>query len=328
MQLLFLYYTVFKEHYVANLQLLEYASVVMNLTDLHTFSLVAETGTISAAAQRLGVPKSTVSRRVRRLEDSLGCELLRRSPRAVSLTEHGRALHQRSAPSLQELQEAIDALLYADTEPTGTLRVTTVPGFGQSHQFVRCIRDYALKYPKTTIELELTTRLVNLVEEGFDVGLRLHTTGALPGSPAMMSRRLLHFERAMYASPEYIAEMGAPSTLGELAGHRIAAHSIVDVRGGQWNRNGKPYGKSQALPTPRWLINDSAALERFALSGAGLALLPTFEGEGWAARGALVRVLPEYGQQGATASLVWPASRHLAPRVRAFIDHAVETMGP
>jgi DNA-binding transcriptional LysR family regulator len=107
---------------------------------------VAETGTISAAAQRLGVPKSTVSRRVRRLQDALGYELLRRSPRSVALTEYGKVLHQRSAASLKELQAAADALSHAETEPTGTLRITTVPGFGQSHQFVHCIRDYGLKF--------------------------------------------------------------------------------------------------------------------------------------------------------------------------------------
>jgi DNA-binding transcriptional LysR family regulator len=298
----------------------------MNLTDLQTFSLVAETGTISAAALRLGVPKSTVSRRVRRLEDALGHELLRRSPRAVTLTEHGKVLHQRCATSLQELQAAATALAHADTEPAGTLRMTAVPWIGQSHHFVCCIRDYGLKYPKTTIDLDLTPRLVNLVEEGFDVGLRLHT-GELPGSPTLMARRLLRLRRAMYASPDYIEVMGAPATPEELTRHRIAAHSIVDARGVQWYRNETPLGKPKPLPTPKWLVNDSAALERFALSGAGLALLPTIEGESGVARGQLVRVLPEYEQQGATASLVWPASRHLAPRVRAFIDHAVETMG-
>jgi DNA-binding transcriptional LysR family regulator len=298
----------------------------MNLTDLQTFSLVAETGTISAAAQRLGVPKSTVSRRVRRLEDALGQELLRRSPRAVALTEHGKVLHQRSAPPLQELQAAADALADADAEPTGTLRITTVPGFGQSHHFVRCIQNYGLKYPKTTIDLELTTRLVNLVEEGFDVGLRLHTE-EVPGSPTLMSRRLLRLGRAMYASPAYIEEMGAPVAPEDLPSHRIAAHSIADVRGIQWIYNGKPLGMRKALPKPRWLINDSAVLERFVLSGAGLALLSTIEGESLVAQGELVRVLPGYEKEGTTVSLIWPASRHLAPRVRAFIDHAVETMG-
>ena len=113
----------------------------------------------------------------------------------------------------------------------------------------------------------------------------------------------------------------------DLPRHRIAAHSIVDVRDVQWNHNGTPLGTKSTRPSPRWLINDTAALERFALSGAGLALLPTPTGADLAGRGQLVRVLPGYEQQGATASLIWPASRHLAPRVRAFIDHAVETLG-
>jgi DNA-binding transcriptional LysR family regulator len=298
----------------------------MNLTDLQTFTLVAETGTISAAAQRLGVPKSTVSRRVRRLEDALGHELLRRSPRAVSLTEHGKVLYQRSAPSLHELNEAAKAITHADTEPKGTLRLTTVPGFGHSHPFLASIRDFGLRYPKTTMNLHLTTRLVNLVEEGFDVSIRLHI-GELPAGPSLMARRLLHFGRALYGSPRYIDEFGTPDTLKDLERHRVAAHAIVDTRSHRWSRNGKPHGKPAALPTPRWLINDSAALASFVLSGAGLALLSTFEGERLCARGELVRVLPEYEREGATASLVWPASRHLAPRVRAFIDHAVETMG-
>lgn len=298
----------------------------MNLTDLETFSLVAETGTISAAAERLGVPKSTVSRRVRRLEDALGHELLRRSPRSVTLTDHGRSLHDRSAHALHELRAAADALGNVDAEPTGTLRITTVPGFGHSDPFLRCIQTYGLKYPKTRIELELTTRLVNLIEEGFDIGVRLHI-GQLQGSATLMSRRLRRFGRAMYASPAYIAEMGEPSTPADLTEHRIAAHSIVDVRKVQWNLHGKPLGEARALPNPRWLMNDSAALERFALSGGGMALLSTFEAARLVARGELIRMLPHYEQEGAFASLIWPSSRHLAPRVRAFIDHAVESLG-
>ena len=173
---------------------------------------------------------------------------------------------------------------------------------------------------------ELTTRLVNLVEEGVDIGVRLHT-GQMPGRSTLMSRRLLRFGRAMYASPAYIEEMGVPATPADLDRHRLAAHSIVDVREVQWNYNGKPLGKPRTLPNPRWTMNDSAALERFALSGAGLALLSTFEAQRLVSRGQLIRVLPEYEQEGANASLIWPSSRHLAPPVRAFIDHAVECLG-
>lgn len=297
----------------------------MNLTDLHTFCLVAETGTISAAAKKLGVPKSTVSRRVSRLEDSVGLELLRRSPRSVSLTDHGTILHQRSAPSLDGLVSAMENLTQSGSEPTGTLRITTVPGFGHSPRFIRCLKEYGLKYPKVRVQLELTTRLAQLVEEGIDIGVRLHT-GPLPGNPSLISRRLMHFERALYASPSYIAEMGQPTTLDDLSAHRIAAHSIIDVREIQWIRDGRPSSKARPLPGPRWLFNDTTMLERLALSGAGLAMLPTPGGNHWVERGELVRVLPNHVQRGAAASLVWPKSRHLAPRVRAFIDHAVQTI--
>lgn len=298
----------------------------MNLTDLHTFSLVAQSGTITRAAQRLSVPKSTVSRRVRRLEDALGQALLRRAPRSVTLTEHGRALYQRTEPALNELQAAVDAIAQADGDPTGTLRLTTVPGFGHSSLFLSCIRDYCLKYPKTRIDLELTPRLVNLIEENFDVGIRLHTR-LLPGSAQLMSRRLFKLSRALYASSSYLEEMGTPKNPDDLAMHRIAAHSIVDVRAIHWHFNGEPLGTSLMLPTPRWLINDSAALERFVLTGSGVAFLTTIEGEALVQQGKLVRVLPQYEQSKATASLVWPSSRHLAPRVGAFIDHAIQSMG-
>jgi DNA-binding transcriptional LysR family regulator len=120
-----------------------------------------------------------------------------------------------------------------------------------------------------------------------------------------MSRRLLRFARAIYASPDYIEEMGLPVTLDDLAKHRITAHSIVDVRDVQWNRNGKRLRKPKALPKPRWIINDSAALERFVLSREGLAFLATIEGESLTAQGERVRVLPEVEQEGATASLIW-----------------------
>ena len=141
-----------------------------------------------------------------------------------------------------------------------------------------------------------------------------------------MSRRLLHFGRGLYASPAYVAEVGTPSSIKDLKEHRIAAHSIVDVRESLWRHDGKTIRTHPALPTPRWIVNDTTALERIALSGAGIALIPTIQGASLASQGLLVRLLPEVEQHGATATLVWPASRHLSPRVRAFIDHAVETM--
>lgn len=297
---------------------------MFNLADLETFAMVAELGTISGAAQRMSVPKSTVSRRVRRLEDALGQDLLRRSPRSIALTARGEALYRRSAPALRELRSAGDAVTDTESEPSGHLKITTVPGFGHSHLFLSCLRDYGLKYPKMSVNLELTTRLVHLVEEGFDVAVRLHI-GELPGDASLMSRRLFTFGRKMYASPAYIAEMGEPRSVEDLHEHRFAGHSIVDVRENAWRHQGELTSSEGLFPQAKWLINDNAALERFILSGAGIAMLPTFEGEHLCERGELIRILPHYEQEHVTASLIWPESRYLAPRVRAFIDHAVES---
>ena len=295
----------------------------MNLNDLQTFVWVAQSGTLSGAAKRLGIPKSTVSRRIQRLEDAIGHELLRRTPRSVVLTEQGKALYLRSAPPLRELQDTAEAISHVDTEPTGILRITTVPGFGHSHFFVQCIQNYILKYPKTTVDIELTTRLVDMIDEGFDVAIRMHQN-EVPGSASLMSRKLLRLSRAMYATETYIREKGEPQILADLTNHRLVAHAIVDRRPIQWHLNGKPIENAMDYPNPRLLVNDSTALERFALAGAGIAILDKLEGEMLAKDAKLIRVLPGYEQLGASASLVWPTSRHMAPRVRAFIQHAVE----
>ncbi len=298
----------------------------MNLTDLKTFALVAETGTITGASKRLKIPKSTVSRRVRRLEDALGHELLRRSPRTVALTKHGKVLYERTRSALLEIDTAAETIAQADTEPSGTLRVTTTPSFGQSLSVVRCIKTYGEKYPKASVELELTNRLVNLVEEGVDIGIRLHP-GPLPGTANLMSRRLRTFARALYASPSYVAKMGSPQTPDELKGHRLATHTLVDSGPVQWRYRANPWGTPRPLPEAKWRTNSTAMLERLALAGAAIAFIPTIEAEPHVLRGDLVRLLPDFDEKGAIVSLVWPSSRYLTPRVRSFINHAVETMG-
>ncbi len=298
----------------------------MNLTDLSTFVLVAEAGTISGAAQRLGVPKSTVSRRVSRLEDALGVELLRRSARAVALTDHGRALHRRTSPALRELQDAGEALLDTTATPAGRLRLTTAVDFGQTRRFADMVASYGIRYPEVVVEVELTNRVVDLVEEGIDVGVRMHAQ-QLPGGAALMSRTLRRFQAGLYAGPSYLEERGRPRLPEELEGHRVAAHPLFLGRPfGPWMRAGEPAADVH-IPAPRWVVNDFGALRGLAEAGAGLILMSTLLAEPRVASGDLVRVLPEYSVPGGAATAVWPASRHMAPRVRAFIDHAVATLG-
>ena len=296
----------------------------MKLSDYHTFAAVAASESISGAATRLGIPKSTVSRRIRRLEDALGVELLRRSARSVSLTQLGDALYRRIRSALTELEDAKEALVGAGEEPSGVLRLTTTPSFGQSREVIECIAAYGVRHPKVTVDLSLTKRVVHLVEEGFDVGLRLHPVGVVPGSSLLMSRHLLTFNWAIYASPTYLAEAPPIRSPEDLTAHRLALHSLVGVQDDTWCYNGVPLSRPLSFPAPRWKVDDSSALERLALSGAGLVILETMTAEPWVAQGALKRVLAGYTGEAGAASLVWPASRHLAPRVRAFIDHAVK----
>ena len=298
----------------------------MNLTDLSTFAFVADEGTITGAATRLGVPKSTVSRRVARLEDALGVELLRRSARSVSLTDHGRALHQRTAAALREITDAATALVDADPEPSGTLRLTTAADFGQTTRFADLIASFGMKYPRVVVEVVLTNRIVDLVEEGFDIGVRMHGPN-LPGGATLMSRTLRRFEARLYAGRGYAETHGLPKTPEELADHRFASHSSF-AQGplGMWSVSGV-VGKELSLPEPRWLVNDFGALQSLAVVGAGIVVLSTLLAEPMIESGELVPVLPEYRVPGGATTLVWPASRHMAPRVRAFIDHAAAVLG-
>jgi DNA-binding transcriptional LysR family regulator len=173
---------------------------------------VADTGSISGAAKRLPVPKSTVSRRVRRLENALGHELLRRSARSVVLTKHGKVLHERTAGSLRELQDAARAIGQANEEPAGTLRLSTVPGLGYSQRFIACLRDYSLRYPKPSSMLSSPPRLLQWVKEGFDIAVRLHT-GQLSGTPDLMSRRLFQVPRFL-RQPRLPPRNGGSQDLG------------------------------------------------------------------------------------------------------------------
>jgi DNA-binding transcriptional LysR family regulator len=292
----------------------------MNLTDLQTFVLVAESGTITAAAKQLGVPKSTVSRRVTRLEDALGLELLRRGSRAVALTDHGEVLRARCGPAIRELADVERALEDVGGEPSGLLRVTTATDVGQTVAFARMLKGFVDRYPAIQVELQLSNRLVDLVEEGFDVGMRMHA-GVVPGTANLMSRTIQRFTGRIYASPEYLDRCGRPQTVADVAQHSYVAHEFFKTRSfGPWREGGKRIPEPP-WPEPTWTVNDFGALVSLGVAGAGLVTASSVHVTPFIADGQLERVLPEVDTEGGAFTLVWPASRHLAPRVRAFIDY-------
>lgn len=293
----------------------------MNLNELYTFSLVARHGTLSGAAAALDVPKSTVSRRVQRLEDALGTELLRRSPRAVSITADGQALYESTAPAIREILESTEAVKSRNSELSGMLRITTVPDFGQTRYFVEVIRSFGEKYPKVTIEVDFNYRLVNLAEENFDVGFRLHPT-PIPHDGSMVTRRVMGIGGGLYASQSYLEEIGHPTCTQDLAQHSFAV-SPAFPRGSIADALREPALEDLKA---KWNVKDFSVLSRIAESGAGIAILLSIIGDPLVREGHLVRVLPDLDLPGGSMSMVWPVARHLTPRVKIFVEHAVDLL--
>lgn len=266
----------------------------MNLQDLHTFSLVADLGTFSAAATALGVPTSTVSRRVRRLEDALRVALLTRSSRSFVLTDDGRALQARTAPALRELEHITSDLGDGASTPRGVLTVTVPIDLGGSALVAGLIAGFSRAHPQVRVRLDVTNRTVDLVEESVDVALRVHN--GLPDRDDLVARRLSTLDAAVFAS---------------------ATHPTLERR--------IAHAREHDLETAAVVVNDYGPMAELVAAGAGTATLPLFLADPLVATGRL-KPIGAVARPAGTLSLVWPRSRHLAPRVRAFIDYAVSAL--
>ena len=281
----------------------------MNLNDLETFILVVEVGTFSGAAETLGVPKSTISRRVARLEEELGIALLKRSSRSFEISDDGRALYDRCGPPLRDIADVERDLADSEAAPRGHIRLTTSIDFGTTSYLASLLAAFATRYPEVQVDLQLTNRVVDLLDENIDLGFRTHTQ-PLPSRDDLVARRVGTVTIGVYASHEYLAREGTPTTLGDLSGHRTVSH-------------GKAYLAEWPVE-PCLTADDYRPVAAMLAAGAGVGVLPDFVAAPYVRRDRLVRVLPEWSVSPATLSLVWLRSRHLAPRVRAFIDMAVE----
>lgn len=287
----------------------------MSLASIETFVRVAETGSLSATARALGVPTSTVSRRITRLEEELGETLLLRTARALRLTDAGAAVYQRCAGPLREIEEVARAVRDHDAEPAGELRLTAPPDIGNSEMFVRLLQGYRERWPRVLVSVELTERVVDLVGERFDVALRAHLA-PLPDRTSLVARRIATMEGGLFASPAWVAAHGVVEHPSALAALPLVAHERAGGR--RWTlRRGE---EELTVPVhPQVRANDLHFVRRMLVLGAGVGLLPVL-----LAGPELVRVLPEWATPAGTLSLVWPAGRALAPRVRRFIDHVAE----
>jgi DNA-binding transcriptional LysR family regulator len=288
--------------------------------DLRLFDAIVERGGISAAARKLGREKSTVSRDLAALEERLGVRLLHRTTRSVSLTEAGSILLAYARRVVEEIEHAEQALEALSDEPRGVLRVTAPYAIVR---FVLAPRLQAFqdRYPDLSINLDSTTQVLDLVEQGIDVALRV---GELPAS-TLVARKLCDAQQILVATPAYAAARGLPSGPLDLGGHRlIELGNAVD--GGAWRMFGPDGTETAAAVAPRLAAADPGIVIDLALQGLGIACAPDLYCAEPIAKGTLVRVLPGHHRGFRPVHAVYPSRRQLTPKVRAFVDFAAQCM--
>jgi DNA-binding transcriptional LysR family regulator len=289
---------------------------------IEAFVQVAETNSFSEAARRLRTSKSVISRQVSSLEAELGARLFHRTTRSLTMTEAGQGYFGRVGQILADLAEANLAVTQLQSAPRGTLRINAPMSFGFLH-LARALPDFMARYPEVELDVSMTDRFVDLVDEGFDLAVRI---AALQDS-SLIARRLAPIRLVVCASPDYLKQHGTPLMPQDLRTHACIVNSnIPSAR--EWKFLGAD-GKPLSVKVESQIaINNGDALRVAALGGLGLTILPTFIVGRDLQAGALVSVLSDYLAQPLGLHAVYPHARHLSPKVRAFVDFLAERFGP
>lgn len=287
------------------------------LVDLMLFITIVEQKSFTSAADHFGMTKSVVSKHITRLEKSLGVQLLRRSTRKLSLTEAGQALYERCAHIKTDLEEAEQAALNTNSNPTGTLRVSSTFSFGHLH-LVPAIADFMRKYPDIKFEVLLGEHYDDLIEHGLDLGIRI---GKLPDSN-LIARRLTARRMRACASTDYIKKHGRPRNPDDLLQHNCLLY-LNSPTGDEWHFDG-PKGKFQIKINSNFASNNSQSLEAAAVNGIGIVLLPGYMMTKHIKQGKLISLLDEYCPKNIDIHAVYPATRHLATKVRTFVAFLID----
>jgi DNA-binding transcriptional LysR family regulator len=287
---------------------------------MQVFAKVVESGSFSRAAERLGLSSTATSRHVADLETHLGSRLLNRTTRRLSLTDAGRAYYERCNAILDDIDEAEALAGSATRKATGTLRINAPVSFGARH-LAPLLPRYCEQHPDVTLDITLADRQVDLVEEGYDLAIRiareLHTT--------LVARRLAPARLQLVAAPAYLAAHGTPATPADLAQHRCLGYAYT--RGGNEWELGGPGGPHIVPLKGPMKANNGDLLHEATLAGAGIALQPTFIAGPALASGALRALLQQYPAPLLDIYAVYPSRRHLSAKVRTFVDFLVANLG-
>lgn len=282
------------------------------------FLAVMETGSFTAAAARLGTSSGQASKLVSSLENALGVRLLNRTTRAIAPTEAGQAYFERMRALLEEFDNLEAAIKDAAEEPSGRLRITAPLTFG-AMALTQVLSDFARAYPRIALDVNFSDRIVNLVDEGFDIAIRI----GRPDDSAMIARKLCDMRLLVVAAPDFLARSGTPATPEALA----TMECIIDANLREPNRWSFRNAHGEAFSAPvqgRLRFSNAEACLKAGEAGLGLACMPSFVAAEALRAGRVVRVLQAFEAEPLALYALYPHSRHLAVKLRRLVDFLAE----
>jgi DNA-binding transcriptional LysR family regulator len=291
------------------------------LASMRVFNAVVDAGSFAGAADRLDLSRGMATRYVAQLEEHLGVRLLNRTTRKLSLTEAGNDYHERATQVLSMIEEAESSVAHEVSVPRGTLRIASSHAFGIRH-LGWAITEYLQRYPSVHVDVSLNDRLVDLVEEGFDLAIRVTTKP----DPGLVTRKLTRARFATCASPDYLKKHGVPKSPEELVGHNCLSYSYGNFQN-EWHFRRKGDERT-VLVSGNLRGNSGDILRNAAIEGLGVILQPTFLIYGALRDKKLVRILSDWETDELTVFAVYPNRKFLPPKVRSFIDFLAERFGP
>lgn len=293
----------------------------MDLNDIVVFTKVVETKSFTGAADQLGLPKSTVSRKLAQLEERLGVRLVQRTTRKLALTDIGQAYYERCSRIVADLAAAEQLVTDMQATPRGRLRVTA-PIDLSSRYLGTIIAEFVGQHGDINVELDATDRVVDLIEEGFDVAIRF---GQLAES-TLIARKLCTLDAGLCASPDYLAKHGTPKSIEDLDEHdRVLFLPSPRVQGWTMLHGDQTYELGRPA---RFMSNNVGAVRDAVLAGGGISALSDFVVACDIAEGRLVSVLPEWRGRMVDCHAVYPARQNLPPRLGLFLDHLMKAFNP
>lgn len=291
----------------------------MQLGSIELFCKAAELSSFTAAAQALGITPAAVSRSVARLEARLGARLFVRSTRQIRLTDDGRSYFEQCEQALAQIEQAGRVVSGRQSEPSGTLRIS-VPTTYAHHRLFPLLPAFNAAFPKLKLEISVSNRNIDFVEEGFDLAIRL---GA-PADSRLVARPLEEATLGVFASPAYLKQRGTPATLADLRQHDCIPFVLPRTgRAVAWLFREHGVDIERAVDGPVRVLDDVLGCVSHARAGGGLCQIYHFIAEGAVRSGELKEVLKPFGGRSRPFTILYPHNRHVAPRVRAFVDFVV-----